>query len=304
MKPSTDKAYRNLLSHNFGDWDGKQLRDITPVMVLKRFNSISESGGEAVANLAARVFRSMWNFNRAATAKADGTYVLPECPVRRISETRSWNKATRRQTYLSPDLLPAWFAAVRGLSSTRHPDHAAAFQDYALLTLYTGLRRNEGLSLAWSHVNMNAKTFTIPETKNGRPLVLPMSDQVHAIFKRRKDLDPKGFVFAGEGKGGRMVDPRKFHEKVKTISGIDFTLHDLRRTLITVAEGLDLSAYALKRLLNHVDQDVTQGYIIADPQRLRSPVQRIADELDRLSVAKADPALEQESKAAQILAKA
>ena len=33
--------------------------------------------------------------------------------------------------------------------------------------------------------------------------------------------------------------------------GVKFTLHDLRRTFITVAESLDIPHYALKRLLNH-----------------------------------------------------
>ena len=40
------------------------------------------------------------------------------------------------------------------------------------------------------------------------------------------------------------------------------TLHDLRRTFITAAESLDISAYAVKRLVNHkMSWDVTAGYI-------------------------------------------
>ncbi|MCK7578396.1 MAG: hypothetical protein MZV65_23415 [Chromatiales bacterium] len=39
--------------------------------------------------------------------------------------------------------------------------------------------------------------------------------------------------------------------KVQARSGITFTLHDLRRTFVTTAEGLDISAYAVKRLVNH-----------------------------------------------------
>ncbi len=49
-----------------------------------------------------------------------------------------------------------------------------------------------------------------------------------------------------------------------------FSLHDLRRTFITVAESLDIPAYALKRLLNHrADGDVTGGYIVMNADRLR-----------------------------------
>ena len=62
------------------------------------------------------------------------------------------------------------------------------------------------------------------------------------------------------------------------LSGVTFTLHDLRRTFITAAERLDIPAYALKRLINHKDpNDVTEGYIIFDVERLRVPMQKITD---------------------------
>jgi integrase len=63
-------------------------------------------------------------------------------------------------------------------------------------------------------------------------------------------------------------------------SGIHFTVHDLRRTFITIAESLDIAAYALKRLMNHkMNGDITAGYIVTDVERLRRPVQQIADYL-------------------------
>ena len=59
---------------------------------------------------------------------------------------------------------------------------------------------------------------------------------------------------------------------VARASGVAFGLHDPRRTVITMAEGLDLSAYALKRLLNHRggDRDVTAGYIVLGVERYAS----------------------------------
>ena len=61
-------------------------------------------------------------------------------------------------------------------------------------------------------------------------------------------------------------------------TGIHFTVHDLRRTFIIIAESLDTPAYALKRLLNHkMTNDVTAGYIVADVERLRKPMQQITD---------------------------
>jgi integrase len=59
---------------------------------------------------------------------------------------------------------------------------------------------------------------------------------------------------------------------------VSFSTHDLRRTFITIAESLDISAYSLKRLLNHkMTNDVTAGYIITDVERLRVPMQKITD---------------------------
>ena len=61
-------------------------------------------------------------------------------------------------------------------------------------------------------------------------------------------------------------------------SGVSFCIHDLRRTFATVAESLDIPAYALKRLLNHANgADVTAGYIVANVERLREPMQKITD---------------------------
>lgn len=58
------------------------------------------------------------------------------------------------------------------------------------------------------------------------------------------------------------------------------TLHDLHRTFITVSESLDITAYAVKRLVNHkMSGDMTAGYIIAGVARLRDPMQKITDRL-------------------------
>lgn len=66
--------------------------------------------------------------------------------------------------------------------------------------------------------------------------------------------------------------------RVTKASSVHFTVHDLRRTFITIAESLDIPAYALKRLMNHkMSNDITAGYIIVDVERLRKPMQLITN---------------------------
>jgi integrase len=99
------------------------------------------------------------------------------------------------------------------------------------------------------------------------------------LLKKRIAASPNEYVFPGTGKNGYLVEPKKQIKKICVTAELTFTIHDLRRTFITIAERLDIPAYALKRLLNHKirKNDVTAGYIITDVERLRKPTQQISD---------------------------
>ena len=66
----------------------------------------------------------------------------------------------------------------------------------------------------------------------------------------RKQNASNAYVFPGTGIDGYIIEPRKQMAKVIDDTKIRFTVHDLRRTFITLAESIyDIAAYALKRLL-------------------------------------------------------
>lgn len=120
------------------------------------------------------------------------------------------------------------------------------------------------------------------DTKNHQPLTLPLTDYIYELLENRKAVTNSDYVFAGDGKSGYLIEPRRQVQKVIQSSGVLFTLHDLRRTFITIAESIDISAYALKRLVNHkMSNDVTAGYIVSDVERLRKPMQQISSQLLR-----------------------
>jgi integrase len=129
-------------------------------------------------------------------------------------------------------------------------------------------------------VDFGDNTFTVRETKNHQPHTLPLSDFLLELLDRRHEKDSEPIIFPSDSERGYLIEPRTAVERVTTLSGVPFTLHDLRRTFITIAESLDIPGYALKRLLNHKDpNDVTAGYIVNDVNRLREPMQRITDYL-------------------------
>ncbi len=275
--------YQRTMATYFSDWAGKPIKTITGEMIVKRFKKISQENGNATANKCMRVFRSIWNFTRACVLQNDGSYILSECPVKRISEMRLWHKISRRQTQIKPSEFSNWFTALEKIESRLYPKYALAVKDYLELLIRTGLRRDEAASITWSCVDLDNNEFKIEKTKNGLPLFLPMSRQTRLIFERRLVLRQNDFVFYGSGKTGHIVDARKFIPKLREASGVYFTHHDLRRTFITLADSLDISYYAIKRLVNHsMGDDVTAGYIVHSVERLREPMQRISDEIDRL----------------------
>jgi integrase len=163
-----------------------------------------------------------------------------------------------------------------------------------MFVLYTGLRRNEAITLRWEAVDLEAGTLTVADTKNGKPLTLPLTRQVREIFARRWEAakpEQEGqkmttWVFPSpESRTGHYADPKSAVTKVEALSGVAFYTHALRNTFISIARrelGIDESI--VKRLVNHArSRDVTEMY--AAPwtiEQLRAPAQQIADRIEAL----------------------
>jgi integrase len=283
LKPNTVHDYRRHLTQSFPDWADRPLASIRKDAVAARHEKLGERS-PARANNAMRVLRALFNFARGQYEGPNGETLFPDNPVERLSHTRAWYRVERRRTLISRTQLPAWFDAVESLRRDEGDPQAETVADLLLLLLFTGLRRSEGMMLKWSDVDLAERTLRIHDTKNREPLTLPLPDFLHELLERRQAKAVGPFVFPGNSGYGHLVEPRSQMLRVTERSGVSFTLHDLRRTFVTVAESLDIPYYAIKQLVNHkAAGDVTAGYIITNFERLRVPMQRITDEL--LSVA-------------------
>lgn len=272
LKPTTIFDYQRVMNESFHDWKNKPLLDITKDLVAKRHSKLGEKS-EARANLSMRVLRALFNFAITQYEDDQGRPTISDNPVKRLSQSRAWYRVERRQTFIKTHELAPWYKGVQHLENE-------TLRDYLLLLLFTGLRRQEAAQLKWSQVDLKAKTLTILDTKNHENHILPLSDYLFGLLARRQQVAMTEYVFPGDGASGYIVEPRKQMEKVIKASGIEFTLHDLRRTFLTIAESIDISAYAVKRLANHkMKHDITAGYIITDVERLRKPMQHITNYL-------------------------
>lgn len=264
MKQRTKDDYRYMIGKYLADWKEKSIAEIFKEMIVRRHQAIGEKHGFYVANKTMRILRVLYNH---AYATFD---VCPVNPVSYLTKVKAWYKEHRRRTYIKPHELKDWWQAVHALEND-------TYRDFLLVLLFTGLRRSEAAKMRWADIDFKDKTFMIPDTKNGDALTLPMSEFLCGLLEqRRKRYGNYEFVFPGPGQHGYLAEPKKGVYKVIERCGVQFTCHDMRRTFITIAESLDISAYALKRLINHRVTDVTGGYIIVDVERLREPAQRVA----------------------------
>ncbi len=268
------------------DWLDKPIATITADMVSQRHSKIGQAS-PAQANLCMRLLRAVFNFASARYTDSAGKPLITENPVKRLSQTRAWYRIERRQSLIKEHQLKPWFTAVMNLKNDYTSSKREALRDYLLVVLFTGLRREEAARLTWANIDLAAKTLTVRDTKNREPHTLPLSDFLIDLFERRKKNNTDIYVFPGDGKAGYIVEPRKQMAHVIKDSGVPFMLHDLRRTFLTIADSLDIPAYAVKRLANHkMTNDVTAGYIVADVERLRKPMQKITDYILKAAGAK------------------
>jgi integrase len=272
LKATTVADYKRSMHELFSNWLNKPLIELTKDMVAAKHSKFGERS-QARANLGMRLLRAIFNFAIGQYEDSKGLPLIKDNPVKRLSQSRAWFRIEKRQTVVKPHELVPWYNGVEQLENE-------TLRDYLLLLIFTGLRRQEAAKLKWDQVDLLAKTLTILDTKNHDSHTLPLSDFLYDLLYGRKRKATSLYVFPGSGAGGYIVEPRKQMAKVIKVSGVSFILHDLRRTFLTIAESLDISAYAVKRLANHkMNQDITSGYIIADVERLRKPMQLITNYL-------------------------
>lgn len=278
LKPRTLTDYHCVLHEVVPEWLDKPITNITREMIAKRHAEHGVTNSKARANNAMRVLRAIFNFAMYEYQTGDGHPIIIVNPVKYLSHTRGWFRVDHKQTVIKAHQLADWYQGITRLVEEEAYRNAQLWHDYFLLLLFTGMRKTEASSLRWDDLDLKSQTITLQDTKNREVHTLPMSDFIYELLEYRSRQKTSAFIFPADSKTGYIYEPKKAVLKVAELSGVPFTLHDLRRTFATIADSLDLPDYALKRLLNHkMKNDVTAGYIMRDVERLRKPIQQITN---------------------------
>jgi integrase len=126
----------------------------------------------------------------------------------------------------------------------------------------TGLRKQEGLNLEWSLVDLSRKILSVEETKSKRPRSIPLSDYAIEWLQSLVRVIDSPFVFVRLDNHQPLRDPRVSFDKGKKAAGLDWvTFHDLRHFRATqwLRSGIDVRT--VQELLGHSAIQTTMRYL-------------------------------------------
>jgi len=253
-RPDKPKAnYRLYLSQ----WKKRKLSSIRHEEVDRLHKKLGREKGKVTANIALKLLHVMYN--------------------KAINEWRIWKGENvahgikkfpeqSRDRFLQADELPIFFQALE-----EEPNET--IRDYVLLSLLTGARKANVLSMQWKDISLERGEWRIEETKNGTPQTVTLSPEALTVLSNRKPEAPTMFVFPSNGSSGHLIEPKKGWNRILDRAGIDdLRIHDLRRTLGSWQAKTGASLAIIGKSLNHKNQNTTAIYARLDLDPVRDSV--------------------------------
>ncbi len=153
-------------------------------------------------------------------------------------------------------------------------------RDFILLSLLTGARKSNVMTMRWEEVDLKNATWSIPaeKTKTLRAQIIPLGETENEVLTDRKRLLKNSaeierdcpWVFPGKGAAGHMVDPGNAWESLRKRLGMsDLWIHDLRRSLASSMANTGADVSVVRAALNHTDTRTTLKAYIRTSQQVQ-----------------------------------
>lgn len=238
-------------------WKSRKLSSITRQDVTALHGEIGEKNGHYCANRVVALLRKM--FNLAVHSWGVSTQDNPATRIELFREET-------RDRFIHPDELPRLMESLK-----QEPN---LYIRGALFTcLLTGQRKTEVLSMKWGDVQLDQGVWRIPETKPGRPHLVPIPGPVRELLYNLPHTDSNPFVFVGRGHS-HLTNISKAWGRIRTRANLqDARIHDLRRTLGSWLAGSGSSLPMIGRIMNHSQPSTTQIYARFDLAPIRQALE-------------------------------
>lgn len=179
-----------------------------------------------------------------------------------------------RDRFLQPEELKRFFDVLYDLSTPE------ILRDYILLSMFTGGRRSNMLSMRWKEISFERQLWSIPaiKSKNASKMEIPLVPDAIEILERRKSHASSIFVFPGSGKTGHYTEPKTAWRTLIKRTGLDdIRIHDLRRTLGSWQTMTGASSTVVGKTLGHKSPEATAVYARMNLDPVRASMETAVD---------------------------
>jgi len=150
------------------------------------------------------------------------------------------------------------------------------------MLIETGARKSEVLSARWRDIQFEDGLWRMPDTKAGRPQVIPLAETTLARLRTLPRVDE--WLFPSPKGDGHREDIKRGWKRVRQDADVmDARMHDLRRTFgLHIARSAGL--HVASKLLRHSSIKVTeQHYAPLGLEELRTALEKHDAEVVQLS---------------------
>lgn len=193
-------------------------------------------------------------------------------PRAHLPPTRGIEKApekTRHERYFRPEEVERLVKVGRLLDR-----RWGRFEALVVLAYHTGLRKSNLLNLRWRDVDLAGRTLSVQQTKNGDPLIAPLSPRAAGLLAKLPHKDADALVF--DNGRGRPFDCRRLWLRACAEAGIkDKTFHALRHGCGHALASAGVNQAQIMQIMGHRSFAASARYMHANAEDKRRVIEAV-----------------------------
>ncbi len=239
-----------------------KISQITKDDIQKIHSALGKENGKYEANRVLQLISAIYS-------KAIFFGVKTDNPAQGIQKF----KEKSRDRFLQNDEIKTFFKTLNTLKSQ-------TMKDYVLMSLFTGARKANILSMQWQDINFNQAKWVIKNSKNGEDLNIPLSLNALEILESRKNNNSIYVFSSATSKYGHFKEPKTSWKTLLKKAKIEnLRLHDLRRTLGSYLQMTGTDLHGIGLALGHKSHQATQVYARTSLDATRERMTKATDKI-------------------------
>lgn len=263
------KTVMSVLRRRLSGFAARDIKDVSGAELVEIIDRLEQEGrAGAAADFRSRCSAFLaWSVTRA---RVIDTNPLAGFRKARVTRADRVAKLEHGRALDDEELAALWAAAT--------PD--TSFGRAIRFLILTGCRRHEAAGLRRAMVDRQSRLIRLPAifVKQGRDHLIPYPEFVEEVFRLCPIDGRSDLVFPSHRTGREISGWSKLVPALRVKSGVDFQLHDLRRTCRTGLSKVGVETEIAELALGHARNELEAIYNRDDATaRLRSAFERWAD---------------------------